>query len=1058
MSVQVRLLGGFGVVLDEVPVPADDWVRRQAEQLVQLLALTRDRTMHREQVVEALWPGVSWDAAAPRLHKAAHYARRALDDQGGVVLRKELVALFPHRDDVEVDVHEFGRAASQALRTGDTALAAEALTWYAGPLLPETPYEPWVDEPRRSTRLLHLDVLRLLGRWEEVLAEEPADEEAHLALARARADRGDPRGALVQMERLEQALGRELGASPGADAVALRRELELQAGASGQRPRGAASAAGSPPQVRLVGRRDVGDRIRAVLDDAATGRGATVLVSGPAGVGKSAVLDLADALARRRGWKVGRGGASSVEGPWPYSPVLEALSGLCRRHPALLDALGDDFRSEIERALAGRDLGWTGESSHQRLFVAAAELMRVAAAGPGLLLAVDDVHDADEASLRLLHYLARTAVDERVVLVLAHRDPPPARVHDVTASMVSRGGGHLVEMRPLTADASRRLLADRFPGLDPHAVDEIAAAGAGLPFAMLEMARARTEGPLATSAILPPAALRTFQRVALLGLTFTTDELLGLADGPEDQTYHQLEQALGALVVEPADGGFRFRHPLVREALMGQLRAHQRSRAHQRVAEMLAELERPPGRVAHHYLAAGLGSRAVPYVVRAVEIAGALGAYRDALALVDGVRENAGPDDLPVLLARRGDLLMALGDPDAVAAYTEAARVTTGTTHRLVRARLARAAAVSGDLATARSALAGLDLEDDDADASLLLAQGNLAYFTGDMETARKVADEARDRLRGVDDPWHLVDLVGLQGLLAHHRGEWFENFRTELRRTQGRDRLAGALFDAHLCVAENLLYGREPYGEIIAEAEQLRLRASQAGALRGVAFATALIGEAALMMGDLARAETELVEAVELHADIDSVGGQAHSLQRLAELRLAQGRGEEARRLLDDALLLARWSTVASHLLQRIFGTLISSAPDPQSARILVDRAESTLGETDQCHFCAVILAVPAATACARVGDLEDAHRYLAAASRSVSLWGESSWRGAVIEAEATVALAEGDAERGRRLNREAAVAYAAVGHTRDAARCLAAASADPPVLEAVRTEARPR
>ena len=111
------------------------------------------------------------------------------------------------------------------------------------------------------------------------------------------------------------------------------------------------------------------------------------------------------------------------------------------------------------------------------------------------------------------------------------------------------------------------------------------------------------------------------------------------------------------------------------------------------------------------------------------------------------------------------------------------------------------------------------------------------------MDTARTVALEARQRLRGMDDPWQLVDLIGLQGLLAHQQGEWFASFRTELRHTQGHERLAVALFDAHLCVAENLLYGREPYAETIAEAEQLRERARQAGALRGVAFATALIG-----------------------------------------------------------------------------------------------------------------------------------------------------------------------------------------------------------------------
>ena len=129
-------------------------------------------------------------------------------------------------------------------------------------------------------------------------------------------------------------------------------------------------------------------------------------------------------MAGQRGWRVGKGTASEVEGPWPYAPVLEALSDLCRRHPALLDGLADEFRSELERALSGQDVPWTGESGHQRLFVAAAELMRLAAAGRGLLLVVDDVHEADEASLRLLHYLSRCAVSEPVLIVVAHRKSP----------------------------------------------------------------------------------------------------------------------------------------------------------------------------------------------------------------------------------------------------------------------------------------------------------------------------------------------------------------------------------------------------------------------------------------------------------------------------------------------------------------------------------------------------------------------------------------------------------------------------------------------------------
>ena len=142
------------------------------------------------------------------------------------------------------------------------------------------------------------------------------------------------------------------------------------------------------------------------------------------------------------------------------------------------------------------------------------------------------------------------------------------------------------------------------------------------------------------------------------------------------------------------------------------------------------------------------------------------------------------------------------------------------------------------------------------------------------------------------------MDTVPLQGLIAHQRGEWFERFHRELRRTRGKQRLATALFDAHLCVAEYVLYGPVPYDEVIRDAEDCSAGATHVGALRGIAFATALIGEASLLMGDLARAERELVEAVDLHRDIDAPAGEAHSLQRLAEVRLAQGDPAEARRL----------------------------------------------------------------------------------------------------------------------------------------------------------------
>ncbi len=1042
MAVRVRMLGGFEVTVDGAAVASDAWARRHAASLVKLLALARDRRMHREQVAEALWPGLPLGAVGPRLHKAAHYARRALGDEpGSVVLRNETVALLPGVQ-VEVDVPAFLHGGAAALVDGTSAAAQEALTSYGGPLLPDDVYEPWTEQPREAVRVLHLDLLRQAHRWRELLDEEPADEQAHLALISESAERGDLRGARRQLERMDQALRHELGAMPSAEAQAWRARLD--------RSEPAPASSGT----RLFGRRQVGDRVRAALERAEAGHGTTFVFTGPAGVGKSAVLDLAEALARRRGWRVGRGTASEVEGLWPYSPVLEALAHLSRQHPGLLDGLDDVYRDEIERALSGRDVRWSGESGHQRLFVATAELVRLAASGHGLLLVVDDLHEADQASLRLLHYLSRCALDEPLLVVCAHRQPMGDALRAVADSMVARGTGTRVELQPLGLETTRRLLAARFPDLDDSTAEQVWAAGGGLPFTVLELARRDGQEERERDLLpgLPDPVRRTLQRLALLGTTFSTDELLAVAGVGEDEAYRHLEAAVAALLVEQRGPGYAFRHALVREALVAQIPPHAQSATRRQVADMLADLGAPPARVAHQYVAAGVPARAVPYVVRAVETAGALGAYRDALTLVDAVRDHAGPRDLPRLLARRGDLLMALGDPEAVDAYREAITVTGGTEHRLVRARLARAAAFAGDLDTARAALSGLRIEDDVADAPILLARGNVAYFSGDIEEAWKLTGLARDRLQSPEDPWHLVDMVSLQGLIAHQRGEWFERFRLELRRTQGKDQLVTALFDAHLCVAEYLLYGRVPYDEVIAESEELRQRATQAGALRGVAFATALIGEAALLSGDLERAERELREAVELHRDIDASSGEAHSLQRLAELRLAQGDREEAQRLLRQALPLARWSVVGLHLLHRVYGTMIEAAPDPVAARAVVDQAEATLGDNDFCTFCAVMLAVPAAIACADVHDLDGAHRHLEVAERSVELWKGSAWYAAVLEARAHLARARGDHEGFVELSRSAARLFAEFGQQRDADRCRLLTQS-PPLRQALGT-----
>src|SRR4029453_13517038 len=148
------------------------------------------------------------------------------------------------------------------------------------------------------------------------------------------------------------------------------------------------------------------------------------------------------------------------------------------------------------------------------------------------------------------------------------------------------------------------------------------------------------------------------------------------------------------------------------------------------------------------------------------------------------------------------------------------------------------------------------------------------------------------------------------------------------------RPELAVGLFDSHLCVAEYLLYGPTPYEEVLALASDLRDTAERAGVLRAAAFAMALRGEGALLKGHPDLAETELLAAADLHHDLESPAGEAHSLQRLAEVHLARGDRPGAWHLLQRALPLARWSSIGQHLMHRVYGCMITAAEDLEGAR----------------------------------------------------------------------------------------------------------------------------
>lgn len=232
---EVSLLGGFAVRVGGEPVPDGLWRRSRAAQLVKVLALADGHRLLREQAMELLWPDLAPGAASANLRKALHYARQALGSPASVAGRVGLLELFP--GSVAVDAEVFERTARQALAEGVGYQDAAEL--YPGDLLPEDRYAAWAEEPRDRLRGIHLDLLRAGEQWQQVLAIDPADEQAHRGLMQRALDGGD-RGAVVrQFELLRYRLRADLGVGPDRASITLYEKA-------------LAMSSGSPPSPREI--------------------------------------------------------------------------------------------------------------------------------------------------------------------------------------------------------------------------------------------------------------------------------------------------------------------------------------------------------------------------------------------------------------------------------------------------------------------------------------------------------------------------------------------------------------------------------------------------------------------------------------------------------------------------------------------------------------------------------------------------------------------------------------------------------------------------------------
>ena len=242
-AAHLQLLGGFVVSVGGVQISEAQWKSRRARSLVKLLALAPGHRLHRDQVIDSLWPESDLSAAANNFHQTLYAARKVLEPAGGfsLVLEEGFLTLSGVKgQNLSVDVEQFEEAADQAKRSQNTQAHQDAVALYTGDLLPEDLYEEWVIPRREALRQVYLNLLLDLVRLHEtrqdypaaietllrLLAMDKSHEEAHAGLMRLYALSGLRQSALRQYQALREALQAELEAEPGQPTTQLFEDIQ----------------------------------------------------------------------------------------------------------------------------------------------------------------------------------------------------------------------------------------------------------------------------------------------------------------------------------------------------------------------------------------------------------------------------------------------------------------------------------------------------------------------------------------------------------------------------------------------------------------------------------------------------------------------------------------------------------------------------------------------------------------------------------------------------------------------------------------------------------------
>jgi DNA-binding NarL/FixJ family response regulator len=524
------------------------------------------------------------------------------------------------------------------------------------------------------------------------------------------------------------------------------------------------SGEGTRSATVTVGREAEVDTLLRAVEGVRAKRSSCTLLVGEGGVGKTRLLAEATQAARRIGVAVAAGRAG-ISTPSPFALISEALRSRLRGHPVTLPPSPFDLGVRMilpEWGCADQDSDLAAGQLRLLALEGTVRLLReVADRSGGVVLVLDDVHAADPDSVEVVRYVASADIDG--LAIVAAMRPGESRHADELARGLRGREAHVIELDALPHRAVTDLVTHLLDAVPPtELITDVLTRTEGLPLFVEEVVAAhlRAGSVILTGGsahwrggtVAMPRSVRgmveeklgallhpvsdVLLAVAVIGPSEPTAIIAAVAGTDEEAVPAALRRGVDVGVLATSSGTVRFRHDLIREAVLDIAVPHVVVAMHRRAADALMG-EQAQARRAEHMAAAGSEDEAADLfagaAIRELDSHALLDAERlarRAVALARSARVRAaGADALAAVLAAQGRWTEALEIDE------ETVRSSGDTSVR--RHRMAAAALEAGYPDRARAALAR---SDDDQPLSRLL-DARVALVGGDAVDAVGQAD-----------------------------------------------------------------------------------------------------------------------------------------------------------------------------------------------------------------------------------------------------------------------------------------------------------------------------